>query len=59
MLHVEKNGDCSTNLLLSIPSLWDTEENRLSVSEINGEGAFEQFGLFTLNDLTELALPWS
>ena len=44
---------------IDLPTNWNTAENQQSVDEINGEGAFEQFGSFSANNLARIVLPWS
>ena len=46
-------------VVIAIPTNWDTVENQLSVDEINGEGAFEQFGKFNPNNEARMALNWT
>lgn len=37
-------------VVVNLPEEWNTVANKISVDEINGEGAFDQFGFFNLNN---------
>ena len=46
-------------VVIHIPPGWETVDNMVSVDEINGEGAFEQFGNFNPNNEARIALDWT
>jgi hypothetical protein len=48
-----------TEVVVNLPDEWNTDENRTSVDEINGEGMFDQFGLFNPNNPARIALLWT
>ncbi len=45
-------------VVVEIPPEWNTLENKKSVDEVNGEGAFDRFEKFVPNNLARIALPW-
>ena len=46
-------------VIVNLPDDWNSEENKMSVDEINGEGAFKQFGVFNPNNRARIVLLWS
>ena len=46
-------------IVVDLPPGWDSEENKASVDEINGAGAFEQFGRFNPNHHGRMKLNWT
>ena len=46
-------------VIVNLPDDWNSEENKTSVDEINGEGAFNQFGVFNPNNRARIVLLWS
>ena len=58
MNHLHENF-IDKEVVINIPANWHTMENMVSVDEINGEGAFEQFGNFNPNNQARIGLDWT